>query len=62
MTSLATPVVLGDDGPDHVATVEVLLAAGADPTIADRDGVTPLAHAEARGYAEIEALLAARSD
>lgn len=58
-TALMEAVVLGDGGPDHVATVEVLLAAGADPTIADRDGVTPLAHAEARGYAEIAALLAA---
>ena len=58
-TALMEAVVLGDGGSDHVATVEVLLAAGADPTIADRDGVTPLAHAEARGYSEIVALLAA---
>jgi hypothetical protein len=55
-------VVLGDGGPDHVATVHVLLAAGADPTIPDRDGMTPLAHAEARDFAEIAALLAAKPD
>ena len=61
-TALMEAVVLGDGGPDHVATVQVLLAAGADPTIPDRDGVTPLAHAEARGFGQIAALLAARSD
>ena len=32
-TALMEAVVLGDGGPDHVATVQVLLAAGADPTI-----------------------------
>lgn len=61
-TALMEAVVLGDGGPDHAATVQVLLAAGADPTIPDRDGVTPLAHAEARGFGQIAALLATRSD
>jgi ankyrin repeat protein len=61
-TALMEAVVLGDGGPDHVATVKVLRAAGADPTIPDRDGVTPLAHAEARGFAQIAALLAAKLD
>jgi ankyrin repeat protein len=61
-TALMEAVVLGDGGPDHVATVQVLLAAGADPTIPDRDGVTPLAHAEARGFAEVAALLAPKPD
>ena len=41
-------VVLGDGGPRHVATARV--AAGASTTIADRNGVTPLEHAERRGY------------
>jgi ankyrin repeat protein len=59
-TALMEAVVLGDGGPDYVATVEVLLASGADPTIADRDGVTPLAHAKARGFAQIAALLTAQ--
>jgi len=35
----------------------MLLEAGADPAIADRDGVTPLEHARERGYAEMVALL-----
>jgi len=49
--------VLGDGGPDHVATVRALIDAGADPSITDRAGVTPLAHAEARGYTEIADLV-----
>ena len=35
----------------------MLVDAGADRSIADRDGVTALEHARARGYAEIVALL-----
>ncbi|QDZ02115.1 ankyrin repeat domain-containing protein [Nitratireductor mangrovi] len=58
-TALMEAVVLGDGGPDHVATVRVLVGAGADTGIADRDGVTPLRHAEARGYAEIAAIIRA---
>lgn len=56
-TALIEAVVLGDGGPDHVKTVEILVEAGADKTIGDRDGVTPLQHAEARGYAEMVKLL-----
>lgn len=61
-TALMEAVALGDGGPGHVATVEALLAAGADPTIADRDGVTPLEHARARGFSQIAALLADAGD
>jgi ankyrin repeat protein len=56
-TALMEAVVLGDGGPDHARTVRALLEAGADPTIADRDGRTPLDHARARAYDEIVALL-----
>jgi len=56
-TALIEAVVLGDGGPDHVRTVEILVEAGADKTIGDRDGVTPLQHAEERGYAEMVKLL-----
>ncbi|MEQ8356796.1 MAG: ankyrin repeat domain-containing protein [Kiloniellaceae bacterium] len=56
-TALMEAVVLGDGGPDHIATVAALVEAGADPAIADRGGVTPLSHAEARGYAEIARLI-----
>ncbi|SEQ84451.1 hypothetical protein SAMN05428995_11054 [Loktanella sp. DSM 29012] len=58
-TALMEAVVLGDGGPDHVATVRALVEAGADITIPDRDGVTPLQHAEARGYQEIAAIIRA---
>lgn len=56
-TALMEAVVLGDGGPDHQEVVRLLLEAGADRELADRDGVTPLAHARARGYAEIARLL-----
>lgn len=56
-TALIEAVILGDGGPDHVETVRALVKAGADPTIADRDGVTPLQHARARGYDAIIAIL-----
>lgn len=56
-TALLEAVILGDGGEAHQEIVRILLAHGADRTIADRDGVTPLQHAERRGYDEIAALL-----
>ena len=56
-TALLEAVILGDGGARHQEIVRILLAAGADPAIADSDGVTPLQHAEQRGYHEIAALL-----
>ena len=56
-TALMEAVVLGDGGADHVKTVQILVEAGADQTITDRDGVTPLGHAKARGYSDIVSLL-----
>ena len=56
-TALIEAVILGDGGPDHIATVRALVEAGADRTISDRDGVSPLQHAEARGYQKIAAIL-----
>jgi hypothetical protein len=38
----------------HQQIIAELIAHGADVTIADRDGVTPLAHARQRGYHQIE--------
>lgn len=52
-TAVMESVVLGDGGPDHLAVLDALLDAGADRTLADRDGITPLEHARARGYAEM---------
>lgn len=52
-TALIESVVLGDGGPRHVATARALLKAGADRTIPDGAGVTPLMHAKGRGYREM---------
>lgn len=56
-TALIEAVVLGDGGPDHTATVAALITAGADRSIADGRGVTPLAHARERGYTQIIGIL-----
>ena len=58
-TALLEAIVLSDGGPRHQEIVRMLLEAGADPDLADGDGVTPLAHARARGFDEIAALLVA---
>ena len=50
-------IVLGNGSKDHVETVRLLLAHGADPTIRDGNGVLPRELAAARGYDQIVALL-----
>jgi len=52
-TAVMEAVVLGDGGPAHQAVLDALLSAGADRSLADRDGVTSLEHAEARGFTEM---------
>ena len=58
-TALMESVVLGDGGPDHVETARLLVAAGADRSIADRDGITPLEYAKRRGYSAMVEVLSA---
>ncbi|MFJ3611953.1 ankyrin repeat domain-containing protein [Streptomyces hydrogenans] len=58
-TALLEAVILGDGGPAHQEIVELLISAGAAPHLPDHDGVTPLRHAERRGFREIAGLLAA---
>ena len=58
-TALLEVVILGDGGPRHLDTARALVEAGADGTIGDRQGKTPLDHARQRGYAEMTALLEA---
>jgi hypothetical protein len=58
-TALLEAVILGDGGPVHAEIVRLLLAHKANPNIADRDGVSPLAHAKRRGYAAMAKLIAA---
>lgn len=56
-TALLEAVILGDGGKNHQQIVRILLGAGADPTIGDRSGITPLKHAERKGYHKIAAML-----
>ncbi len=58
-TALLEAVILGDGGPVHTGIVRDLVAAGAKVNLADRDGVTPLAHARRRGFAEMAGILEA---
>ncbi len=50
-TAMIEAVVLGDGGADHQKTLRYLVHAGADASITDRAGQTPLDLAKARGYA-----------
>jgi hypothetical protein len=50
-------VVLGDGGPRHQEIVRILLGAGANRAIADRNGVSAWQHAQRKGYREIAAIL-----
>ena len=52
-TAVIESVILGDGGENHQAVLDALLSAGSDRTLADRDGITPLQHAETRGYVEM---------
>lgn len=59
-TALLEAVILGDGGPAHTEIVRMLVDAGANVNLADREGVTPLGHAKQRGYAAIAEILAAK--
>ena len=52
-TALLETVILGDGSPRYVEITRLLLAHGANAAIADRNGVTPLAHARSRGHADV---------
>lgn len=56
-TALMEAVILGDGGRNHQQVVRLLLEAGADRSIPDRNGISPLAHARSRGYSEVVTLL-----
>lgn len=62
-TALMETVLLGDGTQPHQDIVHILLDAGADPAIADRDGITPAQHAQANGFDAIaRQLLQASTD
>ena len=58
-TALLEAIVLSDGGPAHQDIVRQLIAAGANVNLPDHGGVTPLRHAEQRGYHAIATLLRA---
>lgn len=58
-TALLEAIILTDGGPVHRQIVAALIAGGADVNLPDGEGVTPLQHAEQRGFPEIAALLRA---
>ncbi|MBW8349952.1 ankyrin repeat domain-containing protein [Bacillus sp. IITD106] len=56
-TALLEAVILGDGGEKHQQIVQLLVDHGADPNIGDGEGVTPLEHAQTRGFQAIEKIL-----
>ena len=56
-TALLEAVILGDGSPTYQKIVELLLRAGANTSIADKEGVLPIEHARSQGYREIVALI-----
>ena len=61
-TALLEAIILGDGGARHTEIVKLLLANGtnsANVNLADKQGVTPLAHAEQRGQRAIADMLRA---
>jgi len=49
-TAVIEAIVLGDGGPRHVETLDILIRAGASLQLADRDGRTPLELARLHGH------------
>ena len=58
-TALMESIVLGNGGKAHTESLAALVQAGANLNIADRQGVTPLAHATSRGYGAMVNILEA---
>jgi uncharacterized protein len=56
-TALLEAVILGDGSKRYQQIVTILLDAGADPQLADREGVTPLQHAIRRGQGQVATIL-----
>jgi ankyrin repeat protein len=48
---------LGDGGKRHTEVVRLLVDAGADVNLPDKDGITPLAHAQNKNFTSIIKIL-----
>jgi ankyrin repeat protein len=56
-TALLEAIILGGGDAEHTEVVRMLVEAGADVNLADAQGVSPLAHAEQRGYEQMAEIL-----
>lgn len=56
-TALLEAIILGSGGKNHTDVVRLLVDAGANVNLADRNGVTPLQHARQRQFQEIISIL-----
>jgi ankyrin repeat protein len=56
-TALLEAVILGNGGERHTESVRLLVGAGANVNLADRDGITPLMHARRRGFSAMIEIL-----
>lgn len=56
-TALLEAIVLNNGGSRQQQAVQLLVDHGADVNIADKNGVTPLQHARAKGFTEIVRIL-----
>ncbi|MFB6456824.1 ankyrin repeat domain-containing protein [Chitinophaga sp. Hz27] len=56
-TGLLEAIILGDGSQKYQEIVKILMAAGTNINIADKDGVTPLQHARKSGYTAIVKIL-----
>ncbi|WP_198405737.1 ankyrin repeat domain-containing protein [Chitinophaga caeni] len=56
-TALLEAVILGDGSKKYEKIVQILVDAGCNTAIADKDGVTALQHARSRGFQNIVSIL-----
>ena len=56
-TALLEAIIPNDGNERQQETIELLIRHGADVNLADGDGVSPLRHARAKGFKEIEEIL-----
>ena len=56
-TALLEAVILSDGGPKHQQIVQILIDAGCNVSIPDKDDITPLQHARKKGYSQMVNIL-----
>jgi len=56
-TALLEAIILGDGGERHTEVVRLLVGAGADLNLPDKDGTSPLAHAKSKKFSYIIEIL-----